>query len=424
MPTNNLHLANRVLNQPLLLEPCYARTFFSALSSRLGINQLIDANGEVLLGEKMQIEASSFNKSRDRDRPYQVIDGVAVLPISGTLVHKYGYMRPYSGMTGYDGILARVSEALEDPEVKGILLDCDTPGGEVSGCFDAAQMLRAMVKDVKPLWAIADDMFCSAGMAIASAADRRLITQSASVGSVGVVMAHTSYQEALKEEGLKVTLIHSGSEKVMGNPYEDLSKEALQKFQSSTDKLRKEFAQIVSEHCNLSFDAVMSTEAATFRGAEAIEIGFADEVVNGNQAVSIFAEYLKTNTKSQFSGVSMSDNNATTTESTKGPETNAVAPQIDQKARISGIINAEESKGRETLANHFAFKTDMSVEQAKAALSASPAAVATAEATGTKLDQVMANEANPNIGDDLEESAETDEVGEIVSAYNLASGAA
>jgi hypothetical protein len=44
---NYAHIASRVLNTPLLLEPSYARTFFSALSTQLNINSLVDAEAEL-----------------------------------------------------------------------------------------------------------------------------------------------------------------------------------------------------------------------------------------------------------------------------------------------------------------------------------------------------------------------------------------
>jgi ClpP class serine protease len=400
----------------------------------LGITQMTDAEGEVMLGEKMQIEASSFSNSRDRNRPYQVIDGVAVLPVSGTMVHKYGHLKPYSGMTGYDGIIARMADAINDPEVKGILLDMDTPGGEVSGCFDAAATIRSMAKESgKPLWSIADDMACSAGMAIASAADRRLITQSAVMGSVGVVMAHTSVAKKLKEDGIAVTLIHSGSHKVEGNPYEDLSKETLASFQASTDKLRDEFATLVAGNIGLTKEAVLATEAAVYRGQEAINIGFADQLVNGNEAIAIFADYLKNQSKTQISGVTMSAPETVTQPAATQPESApapaatvpivapaATAPAVDEKARIEGILTSAEAKGREAQANHLAFKTSMSIEDAVSLLATGPIAAASPEAHDTKLDELMNSQQNPVIEGNLGESAEASEVDQIMADYNIA----
>lgn len=128
-------------------------------------------------------------------RSYQVMNGIAVLPVSGTLVSRTRALQPYSGMTGYNGIIARLQQAASDPMVDGILLDMDTPGGMVAGAFDCADII-ARVRDIKPVWALANDMNCSAGQLLASAASRRLVTQTARTGSIGVMMAHSNYGAA------------------------------------------------------------------------------------------------------------------------------------------------------------------------------------------------------------------------------------
>ncbi|EEY8413100.1 S49 family peptidase, partial [Escherichia coli] len=151
----------------------------------------------------------------------QVMNGIAVLPVSGTLVSRTRALQPYSGMTGYNGIIARLQQAASDPMVDGILLDMDTPGGMVAGAFDCADII-ARVRDIKPVWALANDMNCSAGQLLASAASRRLVTQTARTGSIGVMMAHSNYGAALEKQGVEITLIYSGSHKVDGNPYSHL----------------------------------------------------------------------------------------------------------------------------------------------------------------------------------------------------------
>ncbi|EER1397745.1 S49 family peptidase, partial [Escherichia coli] len=103
------HIASMAFNEPLMLEPAYARVFFCALAGQLGISRLTDA-------------------------------------VSGTLVSRTRALQPYSGMTGYNGIIARLQQAASDPMVDGILLDMDTPGGMVAGAFDCADII-ARVRD-------------------------------------------------------------------------------------------------------------------------------------------------------------------------------------------------------------------------------------------------------------------------------------
>lgn len=404
---NYPQIASRVLNTPLLLEPGYARVFFSALASRLGITQLQDAEGQVLTGQKIRMSAESFSGGRERDRPYQVVDGVAVLPVSGSLVHKFGYLRPFSGMTGYDGIMHRVLEALGDPQVKGVLLDMHTPGGEVSGCFDTAASLRAQAEQAgKPLWSLCYDMNCSAGMALASAASRRLVTQTGYAGSVGVVMAHASYEDYLEQEGIKVTLIHSGAHKTDGNPYEDLPGEVLERFQADTDTLRHQFAALVARNLGMTTEAVLATEAAIYRGQAAIDVGFADALVNGHEAIAEFSEYLSTQGRTITVGaISMSEQNpapaadtAPPAQATSEATSQASTPTAsEERARVRGILQHAEAEGRTQLAEHLAYETSMSIDEAVTILAAAPKDVAGNLDASTALDRMMESEQQPNL---------------------------
>ncbi|HAV9585540.1 hypothetical protein QPL46_23740 [Escherichia coli] len=166
------HIASMAFNEPLMLEPAYARVFFCALAGQLGISRLTDAvSGDSLTaGEAPAALALSVDDDGPRQaRSYQVMNGIAVLPVSGTLVSRTRALQPYSGMTGYNGIIARLQQAASDPMVDGILLDMDTPGGMVAGAFDCADII-ARVRDIKPVWALANDMNCSAGQLLASAA--------------------------------------------------------------------------------------------------------------------------------------------------------------------------------------------------------------------------------------------------------------
>ncbi|WP_028302623.1 S49 family peptidase [Oceanospirillum beijerinckii] len=437
---NYPHLSARVLNTPLLVEPGYARVFFSALASRLGIVQLSDAEGEILTGEKLQVDLGSFGGRRDQEksRSYPVYNGVAVLPVSGSLVHKSGHLNPYSGMTGYDGIIARAANAFADPDVKGVLMDKDTPGGEVSGCFDTSRTLRQLADaSGKELWSLCHDMHCSAGMALASAAHRRLITQTGVAGSVGVVMAHTNYAKMLGENGVEVTLIHSGQHKVDGNPYEQLSAEVLAKFQAGTDNIRQMFAQLMADHMGLSVEEILATEAATFTGQAAVDVGFADELINGNEAIHYFSEYLAgrgqtitIGSKTMDEGnkpaegtehKSLADQSGTTQVAEQPPvnseaqqpastpaaqqsaavpvDTGAADAAAAMQARIGGILQAEEAKGCKETANYLAFNTNLTKEEAIGVMATIPAAPASNQ-MNTALDKLMANEQQPDIDAD------------------------
>ncbi len=96
------HIASMAFNEPLMLEPAYARVFFCALAGQLGISRLTDAvSGDSLTaGEAPAALALSVDDDGPRQaRSYQVMNGIAVLPVSGTLVSRTRALQPYSGMT-------------------------------------------------------------------------------------------------------------------------------------------------------------------------------------------------------------------------------------------------------------------------------------------------------------------------------------
>ncbi|MGN8238661.1 S49 family peptidase [Enterobacter soli] len=433
------HIASIAFNEPLMLEPAYARVFFCALAGQLGITRLTDAASGMTLGAEQIAEPLALFGDDDElnprlSRSYQVTNGIAVLPVSGTLVSKTRALQPYSGMTGYNGIIARLQQAMSDPSVDGIMLDMDTPGGMVSGAFDCADIIARM-RDIKPVWALANDMNCSAGQLIASAASRRLVTQTARTGSIGVMMAHSNYGAALKTNGVEVTLIYSGDHKVDGNPYEKLPKDVRADFQTRIDATRQMFAEKVSAYTGMSVQAVLDTEAAVFSGQESVDSGLADELVNNTDALSVMREALDRRKKVTIGGnmpspsasaVSTEPANQAATQNagqteqvtTLNATTVAVSAPADiseqvsaavaaENGRIMGILNCEEAKGRESQARVLAETPGMTVESAQRILSAAPQSAQAR--TDTALDRLMeaspgalsAGNASAEAGDDL-----------------------
>ena len=119
-----------------------------------------------------------------------MVDGIAVIEIAGTLVHRGAWIGQSSGMTSYEGIAAQLQAALADPGVRGIALDIDSFGGEVAGAFDLADRIRA-ARAQKPVHAFIAEHALSAGYVLASQADHIILPRTGAVGSIGVVALHT-----------------------------------------------------------------------------------------------------------------------------------------------------------------------------------------------------------------------------------------
>lgn len=281
------HLTQRLFNVPLALSPGKVEIIMAALADRFGLANLFKTNGECVPLSSIDIGTQTFEQ-----RAYSVIEGVAIIPIQGTLVQKSGFLQPYSGMTGYDGIRACFSMALDDPDVKAIMLDIDSPGGEVSGCFDLVDSIYS-ARGIKPIWAVLSEMAASAAYAIASAADKITVPRTGVTGSVGVICAHVDMSKALSQEGMTVTLITYGARKGEGNEFTKLEGDALAHIQKDIDMMGELFVQTVSRNRNMSSAKVKATEAGTFRGLEGVQIGFADAVMAPDEAFSALVSDLK-----------------------------------------------------------------------------------------------------------------------------------
>jgi len=205
--------------------------------------------------------------------------GIAVVPVLGPLVARGDWLTALLGATEYAAVAGALAEAADDPAVRGVLLEVDSPGGEVGGLFDLVETLRSIrAQSGKPLWAVASEGALSAAYAIASAADRILVTRTAEVGSVGVVAVHVDVSAADAMAGLAWTLIHGGARKTDGNPHAPLSPQAAADIQADVDSLYTELVAMVARNRGMSPDSVRASEAGIFRGASAVETGFADGI--------------------------------------------------------------------------------------------------------------------------------------------------
>lgn len=269
------HLAQRLFNTPLALHPRKAEVVMAALTDRFGLTRIQSMSD-------WDDEDDSFSRQA-RDKGYDVVEGIAIIPIQGTLVQKLGTLRPYSGMTGYDGIRACFLRALNDSEVKAICLDIDSPGGEVAGCFDLVDEIYA-ARGSKPVWAILSESAYSAAYALASAADKIIVPRTGGVGSVGVIVMHVDWSQKIKNDGLQVTIITYGDRKAESNPYEPLSETARKAIQSDIDEMGRLFVSTVSRNRGITEKTVRDTEAACFLGADGVQLGLADRVASPDAA--------------------------------------------------------------------------------------------------------------------------------------------
>jgi len=270
-----IHLASRIIGTPLLIARPKLDVILSVLGSRIG---LPDRDMAFPIPEPKQ--ARAFAQS-----------GIAVIPVFGTLVKRSLGLDAASGLMAYDELESRLETALADPQVAGILLDLDSPGGEAGGVFELAERIRAASR-IKPIWAHANDAAYSAAYAIAAACQRVTLSQTAGVGSVGVIALHVDQAVKDAKDGLHYTAVFAGGHKNDLSPHEPLSPQAAGTLQSEVDRLYGIFTTQVAAMRQLDVDAVRATEAAVYFGENAVAVGLADAVLPFDQVLAEFAEAL------------------------------------------------------------------------------------------------------------------------------------
>lgn len=297
---HHAQIAQRAFNTPLMVDPAKALAFLSGLGPRI-TGQDITFHGPELeaadhAAAALPARASIFGNDlaqrhqRNGTQPFALVDGIAVIEIAGTLVHRGAWIGQSSGLTSYEGIAAQIDAALADPGVRGIALDIDSFGGEVAGAFDLADRIRA-ARAQKPVRAFVAEHALSAGYVLASQADRIILPRTGAVGSIGVVALHTDMSGALDQKGIAVTLIHAGAHKIDANPYQPLPQAVGDQMQRELEVVRFLFAETVAagRGDRLTQAAALATEAAVLRGADAIAAGLADEVADPVTAFRVFA---------------------------------------------------------------------------------------------------------------------------------------
>ena len=297
---HHMQIAQRVFNTPLMVDPAKALAFITGLGPRI--------TGQDITFQGLEMEAADPNaaalparsslfgddlarrQAQNGNQPFAVVNGIAVIEIAGTLVHRGTWIGQSSGLTSYEGIAAQLQAALSDPAIRGIALDIDSFGGELAGAFDLADRIRA-ARQVKPVQAFVADHALSAGYALASQADRIILPRTGAVGSIGVVAMHSDMSGALDRQGIAVTLIHAGACKVDANPYQPLPESVHARIAGELEDLRQLFAETVAEGRGQRLDTLsaLGTEAAVFRGEAAVFAGLADEVADPVTAFRAFA---------------------------------------------------------------------------------------------------------------------------------------
>jgi len=272
----HMRIAERIFNRPLMISEPKLATILHVFSQRTGLDLAGSALVEATNNSPVEMVEVS---DRDRRRSgYTAKNGLGIIGIHGPLMHRVMEMEfPSGGPTTYADIRHAFDMALSDDEVQGIVLDIDSPGGEVNGAFDLADHIFQS-RGIKPITAVVNEAAFSAAYLLASAAETIILPRTGGVGSIGVIATHTEFSKWEEDNGITVKHVYAGARKADFSQHQPLSDEAEHGLQVMVDDAYLLFTETVAKHRGISVQAVVDTEAGVFEGKKAVKAKLADKV--------------------------------------------------------------------------------------------------------------------------------------------------
>ena len=221
--------------------------------------------------------AAELGRPLDHSHRVTVRDGVATIPVEGPLFRYANLFTEFSGATSYADLATDLTLALRDSSITAILLDIDSPGGEVNGCADFARLVYD-ARNVKPIIAMITGGGCSAAYWIASAASEVVVSNTAIVGCLGVVATFFSQKKFDEAMGFEeIEIVSSQTPNKRADPAEPAGRAQIQR---TIDALAQVFVQTVADYRGVGVDVVLADygQGDVFVGELAVAAGLADAV--------------------------------------------------------------------------------------------------------------------------------------------------
>ncbi len=317
-------------------------------------------------------EAVAAKLGRELQNSYrlEMRDGIAVLPVVGPLFRYANLFTQVSGASSYELLAKDFTQAVENPDVKAIVLNIDSPGGEVNGCAEFADMIHE-ARGVKPIIAYASGDAASGAYWIAAAADEIVVSKTSALGSIGVVGV---YRGNKGEDAVEVVSSQSPYKRL--DPDTDDGRARLQK---RIDAMADVFVDAVAKYRGVASSHVQNHYGSgdVFIGDDAVKQGLADRIgsfekllfeLSGNAAPHSINPNQQEKSMDDIQSLREAYPDLTTSL-----EQDAVKQGVTaERSRVQGILSHDEANARTLLAQHLAFETDMEVEAAVSVLSKAP----------------------------------------------------
>lgn len=233
------------------------------------------AAGQPLTPEaRAEMEAQTYGAATDRQP-----DKVAVLQVYGPIVPRADLISEYSALASHQGIAQALRAAADDDSVREIIMDVDSPGGAVAGIDVSLEAMRYAAAK-KSVTVVCEGILASAAYWIGAQANRVVVTPTAIVGSISVIMDHRDITEAQRQMGIKTTILATGKWKSLGHSTEPLTDEGKDKLLGEMMQVHDLFVADIAAGRRVSAEAAQErwADGSVWIGGQALDAGLVDEI--------------------------------------------------------------------------------------------------------------------------------------------------
>jgi len=236
------------------------------------------------------IKADEHDPDEDRQREDDMAittmtrGGIMIVPIEGAM------MRGVSSFGGVSTVQIRrvLRNAASDPEVKGILLRVDSPGGTVAGTDELAAEIKA-IGQIKPIRTHVEGLMASASFWVGSQVSLITASRTSEIGSLGTVAVVHDMSEMAKKDGIKVHVVSTGPFKGAFTPGSEVTDAQLKDLQNIVEELNEFFMEAVQDGRGMDAKDVKKLFTGQVHvAANALKLGLIDSISTFEDAISSF----------------------------------------------------------------------------------------------------------------------------------------
>ncbi len=218
-----------------------------------------------------------FLMTNNERPPYDLYGSVAVIPCIGAFSQRSNW---WSWRFNGDRVQFAMTHALQNPAVKSVVLDIDSPGGTVAGSKALADYIFEARSYKKKIVGVANELCASAALWIGTACHELVTTATGRIGSLGVIQARLDVTKNNAANGVEWFFFKSGANKTFGHPETPMTDPEKVATQATVNTYFEQFLNGVARNRDVTPEEALKEwgNAQVWIGQAAVDVGLADRV--------------------------------------------------------------------------------------------------------------------------------------------------